>query len=162
MAKSKWLVALVLFLIAVQPSFADDRAKIVGIWRLLSYEVESQSTGGREPVLGKNPTGNIIFTPEGRMMVVITGEGRQAAKTDQDRADLFKSLVAYTGMYRVESDKWITKVEVAANPAWVGTEQTRFFRVDGDRLQESTPVMQWAARPEKGMVRFILTYEREK
>jgi hypothetical protein len=159
MAKSKWLVALVLFLIAVQPSFADDRAKIVGIWRLLSYEVESQSTGGREPVLGKNPTGNIIFTPEGRMMVVITGEGRQAAKTDQDRADLFKSLVAYTGMYRVESDKWITKVEVAANPAWVGTEQTRFFRVDGDRLQESTPVMQWAA---KGMVRFILTYERAK
>jgi hypothetical protein len=159
MAKSKWLVALVLFLIAVQPSFADDRAKIVGIWRLLSYEVESQSTGGREPVLGKNPTGNIIFTPEGRMMVVITGEGRQAAKTDQDRADLFKSLVAYTGMYRVEGDKWITKVEVAANPAWVGTEQTRFFRVDGDRLQESTPVMQWAA---KGMVRFILTYERAK
>ena len=45
MAKSKWLVALVLFLIAVQPSFADDRAKIVGIWRLLSYEVESQATG---------------------------------------------------------------------------------------------------------------------
>jgi hypothetical protein len=159
MAKSKWLVALVLFLIAVQPSFADDRAKIVGIWRLLSYEVESQSTGGREPVLGKNPTGNIIFTPEGRMMVVITGEGRQAAKTDQDRADLFKSLVAYTGMYRVEGDKWITKVEVAANPAWVGTEQTRFFRVDGDRLQEMT---EWSVRPEKGMGRTVITYERAK
>ena len=71
-------------------------------------------------------------------------------------------MVAYTGIYRVEGDKWITKVDVAANPAWVGTEQTRFFRVDGDRLQEMTPVMQWAARPEKGMVRFILTYEREK
>ena len=36
------------------------------------------------------------------------------------------------------------------------------FRVDGDRFQESTAVMQWAARPEKGMVRFILMYEREK
>jgi len=162
MFKLKWIAVLVLLLIAVQPSFADDRGKIVGIWKLVSYEVESQSTGEREPALGKNPTGYIIFTPEGRMMVVNTGEGRKAANTDQDRADLFKSMVAYTGMYRVEGDKWITKVDVAANPAWVGGEQARFFRVDGDRLQESTSFMQWGARPEKGMVRFILTYERAK
>jgi len=162
MAKSKWLFVLVLFLMAVQPSFADDRGKILGIWRLVSYEVESQATREREPVVGKNPTGYILFTPEGRMMVVNTGEGRKPASTDQDRAELFKSLVAYTGMYRVEGDKWITKVDVAANPAWVGTEQTRFFRVDGDRLQESTPEMKWAARPEKGTVRFILMYERAK
>ncbi len=37
--------------------------------------------------------------------------------TDQDRADIFKNLVAYTGTYRVEGDKWITKVDVAGNPA---------------------------------------------
>jgi hypothetical protein len=140
---------------------ADDSAKIVGIWKLVSYEVEPQATGQREPVLGKAPTGALIFTPEKRMTVVNTGEGRKAPNTDQDRADLFKSMVAYTGNYRVEGDKWITKVDVAANPAWVGTEQTRFFRVDGNRLQESTAVMPWAARPEKGMVRFILTYERQ-
>ena len=162
MFRLKWLGILVLFLIAVQPSFADDRGKILGIWRLVSYEVESQATREREPVVGKNPTGYILFTPEGRMMVVNTGEGRKPASTDQDRAELFKSLVAYTGMYRVEGDKWITKVDVAANPAWVGTEQTRFFRVDGHRLQESTPEMKWAARPEKGTVRFILMYERAK
>jgi hypothetical protein len=158
----KWLAALVLFLITVQPSFADDRTQILGIWRLVSREVESQTTGEREPDFGKNPTGNIIFTPEGRMMVVLTGEGRKAPNTDQDRADLFKSMLAYTGMYRVEGDKWITKVDVSGNPALVGTEQTRYFRVDGDRLQESTPLTQWAAHPEKGMVRFILTYERVK
>ena len=78
MVKFKWLVVLVLFLIAVQPSFADDRAKILGIWRIVSYELELQATGEREPVLGKNPTGYTIFTPEGRMMVIITGEGRKA------------------------------------------------------------------------------------
>ena len=162
MFRLNWLLVLFWILIAVQPSFADDRGKILGIWRLVSYEVESQATREREPVVGKNPTGYILFTPEGRMMVVNTGEGRKPASTDQDRAELFKSLVAYTGMYRVEGDKWITKVDVAANPAWVGTEQTRFLRVEGDRLQESTPVMQWAARPEKGKVRFILTYEQAK
>ena len=162
MFKFKWLAVLALSLIIVQPSFADDSAKIVGIWKLVSYEVESQATGQREPVLGKAPTGILIFTPERRMIVVNTGEGRKAPNTDQDRADLFKSMVAYTGIYRVEGDKWITKVDVAANPGWIGTEQTRFFRVDGDRLQESTPEMKWAARPEKGTVRFILMYERAK
>ena len=49
-------------------------------------------------------------------MFVLTGEGRKAAKTIQDRAELLNSLVAYTGMYRVEGDKWITKVDVAWNP----------------------------------------------
>ncbi len=162
MLKAKWIAVFVLFLIGVQPSFADDPGKILGIWRLVSYEVESQASGEKEPVVGKNPTGYILFAPEGRMMVVNTGEGRKAPTTDQDRADLFKSMVAYTGLYRVEGDKWITKVDVAANPALVGTEQTRFFQVDGDRLQERTPVMPWAVHPEKGMVRFILTYEKAK
>jgi len=135
MVKFKWLVILVLFLFAVPPSFADDRAKLLGTWRLVSFEVESKATGEKEPLLGKNPTGYIIFTPEGRFMAILTGEGRKAPKTDQDRADLLKSMFAYTGMYRLEGDKWIAKVDVAWNAEWVGTEQVRFFRVDGNRLQ---------------------------
>ena len=98
MVKFKWLVILVLFLIAVQPSFADDRTRILGIWKLISFESEFQATGERVPTLGKNPTGYIIFTPEGRFMAVITGDGRMAPKTDQDRADLLKSMFAYTGI----------------------------------------------------------------
>ena len=72
----------------------------------------------------------------------------------QDRA-----LVAYTGGYRVEGDRWITKVDVAANPAWAGTEQARAFRVTGDRLQEISP---WMARPDGRMARGVITYERSK
>jgi len=159
MVKFNWLVVLGLFLIGAQPSFADDRGKIFGIWRLVSFEAEYQATGEREHVRGKNPTGFIIFTPEGRMMVVLTNEGRKAPKTDQDRAGLFNAMVAYTGIYRIEGDKWITKVDVAANPALAGTEQARFFRVDGDRLQEIT---QWSVRPEKGMGRSVITWERAR
>ena len=93
------------------------------------------------------------------MMVVLTNEGRKAPKTDQDRGDLFNSVVAYTGMYRIEGDKWITKVDVAANPALLGTEQARFFRLDGKRLQEITA---WTPRSEKGMGRAVITWERAK
>ncbi len=162
MVKFKWLVVLVLFLIAVHPCFADDRAKILGIWKLVSFEAEIQATGKKEPVMGQNPTGYVIFTPEGRAMFILTGEGRKAPKTIQDRADLLNSLVAYTDMYRIEGDKWITKIDVAWNPEWIGTEQARFFKVDGDRLQVVTT---WGVSPnwpEKGMTRRILTFERAK
>jgi hypothetical protein len=152
-------VAVLVALVAVQPSVADDRAKILGIWRLASFEREYQATGEREYPMGKTPTGYILFLPEGRMAVVITGEGRKAPTTDQDRAGLFNSLVAYTGGYRVDGDKWTTTVDVSANPAWVGTEQTRSFRVAGDRLQEMTA---WAARPDNRMARALITYERSK
>jgi hypothetical protein len=112
--------------------------------------------------MGKNPTGYAIFTPEGRAMFVVTGERRKPAKSVTERAELLGSLVAYTGTYRIEGDSWITNVEVAWNPEWVGTEQRRFFRVDGNRLQVSTPWRVMPNWPDKGMTRSVLTFERAK
>ena len=112
--------------------------------------------------MGKTPMGYAIFTPEGRAMFVITGEGRKPAKTVEERADLLSTLVAYTGTYRIEGDKWITKVEVAWNPEWVGTEQTRSFKVDGDRLRVLTPWRIMPNWPDKGQTRSVLTFERAK
>lgn len=162
MFKLKWLVVLVLFLFAVPPSYADDHTKLLGTWKLVSWESEFQATGERELVLGKSPTGYSIFTREGRMMTVLTGEGRTAPKTDLDRANLFKSMLAYTGMFRIEGDKMIIKVDGSWNPAWMGTEQVRFLKFDGDRFHVLTPWMKSTLRPEKGMTRVILTFERAK
>ena len=33
-------------------------------------------------------------------------------QTDEDRANLLKTMFAYTGIYRIEGDKLITKVDV--------------------------------------------------
>jgi len=159
MSMQKWLTALVLVCLVAQPSFSGDLAPVVGVWKLVSFEREFQTGGEREYPMGKAPTGYILFLPEGRMTVVITGEGRTAPSTDQDRAGLYNTLVAYTGRYRVDGDKWITTLDVSANPAWVGTEQTRSFRVAGDRLQEMTS---WVARPDGRMARALITYERAK
>ena len=156
------LAVLVWLLMLTQPAFADDQPKIIGIWKLVSYEIEIQATGKKEPVMGKDPTGYVIFTPEGRVWFVLTGEGRKPAKTAEERAELLNTLVAYTGLYRIDEDKWITKVDVAWNPEWVGTEQRRFFKVDGDRLQVLTP---WRVMPnwaDKGMTRSIITFVRAK
>jgi hypothetical protein len=162
MLKLRSLAVLVLFLVAVQPSFADDRAPVHGVWKLTTYDVEVQGTGEKFPPMGKNPTGYVIFTPEARVWFVLTGEGRKPAKTAEEKAELLETLVAYTGTYRVEGDKWITNVEVAWNPAWVGTEQSRSFKVEGEHLQVLSP---WRVMPnwaDKGMTRSIITFERSK
>jgi hypothetical protein len=48
----------------------------------------------------------------------------QASRLERNHAA--RVGAAYTGTYCVEGDKWITKVEVAWNPEWVGSEQTFF------------------------------------
>ena len=153
--------AFVACLIA-QTSFADDRDKVVGTWKLVSYEIEVQATGQKRPVMGEKPTGYANFTPEGRVFFVLTGEARKAAKTDQERAELLNTLVAYSGTYTVEGDKWSTNVDVAWNPEWVATKQVRNFTLDGERLMVLTP---WRVMPnwaDKGMTRSIVTFERSK
>jgi hypothetical protein len=162
MFRYHWIAVLILLLTPLQPSFADDHAKIQGTWKLVSYEVEVQTSGERMHPMGDRPTGYAIFTPESRVFFVLTGDGRKPAKTAADKAALLDSLISYTGRYRLEGDKWITSVEVAWNPAWVGTEQARNFRLDGDRLQVLTP---WRVMPnwaDKGMTRSIVTFEHSR
>ena len=162
MSKAKWLIIPALLLAMVLPGWCDDSAQVQGVWKLVSYEVELQSTGGKEYHMGKNPTGYVVFTPEGWVFFVLTAEGRKPAETDKERALLLSSLVAYTGKYRVEGDAWITKVEVAWNPEWVGTEQKRTFKIEDDRLQVLTPWRVMPNWPEKGMSRSIITFQRSQ
>ena len=158
----KLSVLFVLAVMVTRPSFADDRAQIQGVWKLLSQEVEIQATGQKEHPLGRNPAGYVMFTPEGRATFILTAEGRKPAKTVEERASLLSTLVAYTGTYWLDGDKWITKVEVAWNPEWVGTEQTRLFKIDGNRLHVLTPWRVMPNWPDKGMQRSVVVFERAK
>jgi Lipocalin-like domain len=139
-----------------------DSAKVLGIWKLVSLEIEVQGTGRMEPPMGENPTGYAVFTQEGRAFFILTGELREPATNDEQRAGLLNTLVAYTGMYRVEGGKWITKVEVVWNPEWVGSEQTRFFKLEGNRLKVLSPWRVMPNWPDKGMTRSILNFDRSK
>ncbi|WP_345776293.1 lipocalin-like domain-containing protein [Luteimonas salinisoli] len=132
----------------------------MGTWRLVSYDVEVRSTGERFPAMGEHPAGYTIFSPEGRVWFMLAGDGRQPGDSDREMAQLLETLIAYTGRYRIEGDDWVTAVDVAWNPAWVGTEQRRQFVLDGDRLQVLTP---WRVMPnwaDEGETRSIITFER--
>jgi len=137
------------------------RRRIVGTWALVSVVYEDIASKERTPVYGEHPRGIQIATPEGRWLALMTAEGRAIPKTDVDRAQALKSMIAYTGRYRVENGQVITKIEAAWNEAWVGGEQVRNIRFEGDRLYIESPPM---AHPNINdtTVRVIVVWQREK
>src|SRR2546421_8409796 len=110
------LIALTSCLLVAESVVADDRAKLSGSWKVISWVQEFQDGGESRPEYGRNPIGYIVFTPEGRMMAMLEGEGRKSPTSDQDRLALFRTIAAYTGKYSVEGDKWTTKVDAAWHP----------------------------------------------
>ena len=145
---------------SVQPKASQQSSPVHGVWQLLTYLVEVKESGETFPPMGEKPTGYVIFTLEGRLSFTLSAEGRQPATTDQERAALLNSVIAYTGSYRLEGDRWITQVDVAWNPEWVGTEQTRYFRVEADHLTVTTPWRVMPNWPEKGLTRSIVCFKR--
>jgi hypothetical protein len=145
-------------------ALADDaelRQKIVGTWTLVSVVYEDQATNERTPVLGEKPRGRQIATADGRWLALVTAENRPVPKTDAERAQALRTMIAYTGRYRVEGGKVITKVEAAWNEAWVGGEQVRFIRFEGDRLFIESPPMPHPNVNNK-VVKVIVIWDREK
>jgi hypothetical protein len=140
---------------------AELKRQIVGTWALVSVVYEDTATKERTPVYGEHPRGIQIATPEGRWLALMTAEGRAIPKTDEDRAQALKSMIAYTGRYRVENGQVITKVEAAWNEAWVGGEQVRNIRFARDRLYIESPPMPHPNINDK-TVRVIVVWQREK
>jgi hypothetical protein len=136
------------------------RRRIVGTWSLMSVAYEDQATGERTSVYGEHPKGVQIATSGGRWLALMTAEGRGVPNSDAERANALKTMIAYTGRYRVEGGNVITKVEAAWNEAWVGIEQVRAIRFDGETLLLQSPPM---PHPNIGgrVVRVIVAWQPE-
>jgi hypothetical protein len=138
----------------------ESQAKLVGIWKLVSCDIEYQESGKRQAFFGASPRGYIIFTSEGRMMMLITSEGRKPGETIEQKAELFRTMMSYTGIYKIDGDKIITKIDISWNEAWTGTDQERFYRLNGDQLDIVTAWMPDPFHLERQILRGILTWER--
>jgi hypothetical protein len=136
---SKTAIAFGFMAIIAASAGADDRYALVGNWKLVSWQVIGED-GKPQDVFGASPSGYLVLTPEGRSIVLTTAAGRKPGTDDAARAALQKSMVSYSGRYRVEGGDFITTVEVSWNEEWNGTEQRRHYRIEGDKLFiESAP-----------------------
>ena len=127
------VVSFVLCLLVSSPALAGDMEKLLGNWKLVSFFTEDVQTKQRNNIYGEHPDGVIGFTV-GRFFAVTTAEGRKAPQTPEEQAAAYRTVTAYSGKWHVDGEKFITKVDVAWNPGWVGTEQVRFWRIEGNKL----------------------------
>jgi len=154
-----------LLLTFARPVYADDETakKLIGSWRLISFKVQviGESAEARD-MLGPEPFGRIILTPEHTVGLYIAKQGRNGPPTnDAEAAALLSSMNAYTGRYRIEGDKVITAVDGAWNEIFKAREQVRYFSVDGDKLTLRTPEQPSATLPGKRVISTLL-WERER
>jgi hypothetical protein len=140
-------------------AWAANTDALIGNWKLVSWQVvvgnETQNP------FGSHPKGYLLLTREGRSMAITTADDRAPGEGVAERAALHKSMLAYSGKYRIEGDDFITTVDVSWNEIWNGTEQRRHYRVEGDMLFiESAPAPS-IVYPGKTDFR-MLVWEREK
>lgn len=132
-----------------------------GWWKLISFQLEIQGASQRQQPFGANPVGRLVLSANGQMIALVTAEGRKAGHAQADQLALYGSMLAYTGRYRIEGDKFITNVESSWNEAWTGTDQERFYALKGDHLDI---VSSWGSHPmlpDSPPVRGILSWHRE-
>ena len=130
------------------PAFGGQE-ELHGTWKLVSMQRKIVETGQTLDAFGPNPRGFLMYGDAGRMIVLIAMSGRPRPDsiektTDQQRADLFRSMVAYTGTYAFDGKQVEHHIDVAWNEVWNGTLLKLNAVKDGDRLTYTTAPIPFA------------------
>jgi hypothetical protein len=117
----------------------NEAKSVMGVWILRSAYLERIDTGEKIAPYGENPRGVLMLHESGRMAAIITPSD-QTGDAPQPR----RKLLAYSGRYRIEPpNRFVTDVDIAWIPSWVGTPRGRTFTL-GDRtlaiLSDPAPV----------------------
>ena len=123
------------------PGLAADN-NLSGTYKLVVEQRTIVDTGEVVPVT--NPQGYITYGNDGRMIVLIVRYPRPKPEsiektTDQERADLLRTMTAYAGTYKFDGSKIEHHIDLSMNEVWTGTTQVRFIKRDGERLVYTTP-----------------------
>ena len=135
-----WILAMPLILMAF-PShgIAQSKDELVGTWKLVSATNTSDTGEVTKDAYGQNPTGFLTYTPDGRMMAILTYGGRKPFSAlpapVQEQTEAFSTFFAYAGRYTLSGDRVIHHVEAAWRQDWVNTDQVRYIlKLQGNRL----------------------------
>lgn len=162
--KSKLLAAL-FFLVSI-PTWAANKEDLYGTWRLVSFVQQNPDTGAKiRDALGTDPHGFINYGRDGRMYAIITAAVRPkrsevGAITDEDRNELFKTMIAYSGTFTFDGKTATHQVDISWNETWTGTAQVRNLQLEGNRLTITTDPLKSVVDPKGEVGVFVLVWER--
>lgn len=115
--------------------------ELVGVWKVISL-ADSLSNGGMYYQYGEEPSGGLLYTPDGFMSLHLAREprptfanGYQQATPEEMRAAL-EAYVAMYGRYSLnEQESVVTHHVIGCNwPDMIGTNLVRPFELSGDNL----------------------------
>src|SRR5689334_22846535 len=103
---------------------------LTGVWILRSAYGVRIDTKERILLFGENPRGVLILHEGGRMAALIT-----PSLDPGDPPPAPRQLVAYSGRYRIKPpNRFVTDVDIAWFPKWVGSAQGRNFSFEDGEL----------------------------
>ena len=118
---------------------------VVGWWKLVSI-TSTAPDGKRTTPFGAHPTGTLYYSADGRMMLMISYDGRaklsgadRVAAPAAERAEAFATFISYSGRYTITGGEIRHHIELCSYQNWVGTDQVRILHVEGRRLSLVTP-----------------------
>jgi len=135
------------------------KERLIGNWRLVSY-VTTEPGGKRGTPYG-DAAGRLMYDANGNMAGQVMRPGRARVELGEGSAQQVRAAylgyIAYFGTYEIAADgqSVVHHVDGSLNPAWVGGDQVRAMRFDGDRLVLSAEV-----RKNGQTVMHSLTWER--
>ena len=135
------------------------RERLIGTWRLVSYETSETGSPHGRPY--GDAVGRLSYDDRGNMSGQVMRPDRARVELGEGNAlqvrGAYLGYIAYFGTYEVAADgeSVVHHVEGALNPAWVGGDQVRRMRFDGERLVLSADVKKGGAT-----VTHVLTWER--
>ena len=134
-------VALLAMVVLARP--ATSQEILDGTWKLISSTRTNIATGVTIDTFGPKPQGFITYTRDGRMGVLIMRSDRPKPQniekiTEQERSQLFSSMMAYTGTYKFDGKTIEHQIDLSWNEVWSGTKQIRDVKKEGDRLIYTT------------------------
>jgi hypothetical protein len=121
-------VGLVLLTTSYMPATGEElTSKIVGVWKLKTFDRKVLSDGKITKPFGEHPTGIVIYTKGGHFTTFVAGDNRKApAKpdpTDAERIDLFKTMYGFGGTYKIEGNKIVAHHDTSWIQAYTGTDR---------------------------------------
>ncbi len=119
---------------------------LYGVWHLISIYAENQE-GKRNYYFGEDASGRLTYHSEGYVTAFLTRKGRRplskgiAEGTLEEIKEAFDGFEAYSGKFSVDFDAGIVThhVDLARLPAYEGSDQVRYFKIEDGVLSIYTP-----------------------
>ena len=144
--------------LAFSPAMAEEN--LTGTYKLVSSKRKIVETGEVLDTWGKYPKGFITYGKDGRMLVLIVTDDRPRPEnvekmTDQQRAQLFRTMTAYGGTYEFDGKTVQHHIDISWNEVWTGTTVVRVLKREGDKLVYSSPAAPFSSDGRMSVVTLI-------